>query len=352
MLCQRPGSRESFQLCIYPPPLLPGTFCCSDSCCHEPCAPQELLPSCPGISFPGEFWCNPTAGAGCRPGSASLTSPQDPSRSSADPGRISPPHSVCRKITAKKGSVARGGGREGGRFLPSKANVSAAEFASTLCLQEHYTTIRIIPNSTAIQRRCKEKHPQNPGRTKEGFPSAPSGNSWDKWLQPEAGEAYFIYLVWGCLWVLGAVPFASSNIQALPERSAFLPAPPGPWETLALHIPVRDGWDAVRIPGKQQAEPIHRLHSPEIKTVSERLVPHRCAAQPPQRSFSRKQKAAENASERLRPGFPAGSVGTEHSTPAGELLQTTASVLILTQARWLFNHNRGQHRCCPRSKRG
>lgn len=294
------GSRESFQLCIYPPPLLPGTFCCSDSCCHEPCAPQELLPSCPGISFPGEFHCNPTASAACRPGSASLTSPRDPSRSSADPGRISPPHSVCRKITAKKGSVARGGGREGGRFLPSKANVSAAEFASTLCLQEHYTTIRIIPNSTAIQRRCKEKQPQNPGRTKEGFPSAPSGNSWDKRLRPEAGEAYFnIFGVgvpvgpWGCsLW-----------------HSAFLPAPPGPWETLALHIPVWDGWDAVRIPGKQQGRahsspPLSRNKDGVRATRSSSL----CSTAFPEELF----KETESSRERFRAaeaGIPRGICG-------------------------------------------
>lgn len=199
--------------------------------------------------------------------------------------------------------------------MPSKANVSTAEFASTLCLQEHYTTIHIIPNSNTIQRRCKEKHLQNPGRTKEGFPSAPSGNSWDKWLRPEAGEAYFIYLVWGCLWVLGDVPFGTAL------SSQLLLAPGRPWPCTSLF-----GMAGMQSESREnsKAEPIHRLHSPEIKTVSERLVPHRYAAQPSQRSFSRKQKAAENASERLRPGFPAGSVGTEHSTPTGELLQTTA----------------------------
>lgn len=201
--------------------------------------------------------------------------------------------------------------------MPSKANVSAAEFASTLCLQEHYTTIHIIPNSTAIQRRCKEKHPQNPGRTKEGFPSAPSGNSWDKWLRPEAGEAYFIYLVWGCLWVLGDVPFASSNIQALPAHSAFLPAPPGPWETLALHIPVWDGWDAVRIPGKQQGRahsspPLSRNKDGVRATRSSSL----CSTAFPEELF----KETESSRERFRAaeaGIPSGICGHQALDSAG-----------------------------------
>lgn len=60
-----PGSREWFQLCIYPPALLPGKFCCSGSCCNQPFAGlQELLPFCPTISFPGGFHCKPTARAG------------------------------------------------------------------------------------------------------------------------------------------------------------------------------------------------------------------------------------------------------------------------------------------------
>lgn len=180
--------------------LLPRALCTAGAAAF---LPWDLIPRGVSLQPHGQCWLQ-----------AGISIPDLPtgSRSSADPGRISPPHSVCRKITAKKGSVARGGGREEGRFLPSKANVSAAEFASALCLQEHYTTIHIIPNSTAIQRRCKEKHPQNPGRTKEGFPSAPSGNSWDKWLRPEAGEAYFIYLVWGCPWVLGNVQIGKAHV--------------------------------------------------------------------------------------------------------------------------------------------
>lgn len=45
LLCQGPGSREWFQLGIYPPALLPGRFCCSGSSCKQPLALQELLPS-------------------------------------------------------------------------------------------------------------------------------------------------------------------------------------------------------------------------------------------------------------------------------------------------------------------
>lgn len=141
----------------------------------------------------------------------------------------------------------------------------------------------------------------------------------EKWLWPEAGEVYFIYFLSGCPWLLGDVPFASRNIQALPEHSVFLLAPGSPWpcSRLAAEQAAVFGMPGIQSESQETAGTAHP--SPPLsrnKAAPEQLAPHLCAAQSSQRRFSRKQKAAEW----LGPGFPGGSVGTKHSTLTGELM--------------------------------